>query len=202
MAEAGAAASGGWTPARSVAGGRNPWAILSVISIATFMTTLDSSIANVALDHIAGSTGSSYDEATWVLTTFLVAQAAITPISGWLADVVGRKRYYMFSVFLFTFASFLCGISQDLTVLIMARILQGIGGGGLAPVEQSMLVDTFPPAKRSLAFAAYGVVVVAGPTIGPTLGGWLTDNFDWHWVFLINIPVGVLSLILVHLFVD
>jgi DHA2 family multidrug resistance protein len=202
VAEAGAAASGGWTPARSVAGGRNPWAILSVISIATFMTTLDSSIANVALDHIAGSTGSSYDEATWVLTTFLVAQAAITPISGWLADVVGRKRYYMFSVFLFTFASFLCGISQDLTVLIMARILQGIGGGGLAPVEQSMLVDTFPPAKRSLAFAAYGVVVVAGPTIGPTLGGWLTDNFDWHWVFLINIPVGVLSLILVHLFVD
>ena len=140
---AAAARSDGWTPARSVAGARNPWSIVAVISIATFMTTLDSSIANVALNHIAGSTGSSYDEATWVLTTFLVAQAAITPISGWLADVIGRKRYYMFSVFLFTFASFLCGISNDLTFLILARILQGIGGGGLAPVEQSMLVDTF-----------------------------------------------------------
>ena len=202
MAEAGAGSGGGWTPARSVAGGRNPWLILGVISIATFMTTLDSSIANVALNHIAGSTGSSYDEATWVLTTFLVAQAAITPISGWLADVFGRKRYYMFSVALFTFASFLCGISQDLTTLVLARILQGIGGGGLAPVEQSMLVDTFSPKQRSLAFAGYGIVVIAGPTIGPTLGGWLTDNFSWHWCFLINIPVGVLSLTLVHLFVD
>ena len=200
MAEAGG--GGGWTPARSVAGGRNPWLILGVISIATFMTTLDSAIANVALDHIAGSTGSSYDEATWVLTTFLVAQAVITPISGWLADVFGRKRYYMFSVFLFTFASFLCGISQDLTFLVLARILQGIGGGGLAPVEQSMLVDTFSPKQRSLAFAGYGIVVVAGPTIGPTLGGWLTDSYSWHWCFLINIPVGILSLILVHLFVD
>ena len=201
---AGTASGGadGWTPARSVAGGRNPWLILGVISIATFMTTLDSSIANVALNHIAGSTGSSYDEATWVLTTFLVAQAAITPISGWLADVFGRKRYYMFSVFLFTFASFLCGVSQDLTTLVMARILQGIGGGGLAPVEQSMLVDTFSPKQRSLAFAGYGIVVIAGPTIGPTLGGWLTDNYSWHWCFLINLPVGVLSLILVHLFVD
>ncbi len=166
------------------------------------MTTLDSSIANVALDHIAGSTGSSYDEATWVLTTFLVAQAVVTPISGWLADVFGRKRYYMFSVFLFTFSSFLCGISQDLTFLILARILQGIGGGGLAPVEQSMLVDTFSPRQRSLAFAGYGIVVIAGPTIGPTLGGWLTDNFDWHWCFLINIPIGMISLALVHLFVD
>ncbi|WP_217433768.1 DHA2 family efflux MFS transporter permease subunit [Caulobacter sp. S45] len=202
MAEAGAGGGGGWTPARSVAGGRNPWLILGVISIATFMTTLDSSIANVALNHIAGSTGSSYDEATWVLTTFLVAQAAITPISGWLADVFGRKRYYMFSVFLFTFASFLCGISQDLTTLVLARILQGIGGGGLAPVEQSMLVDTFSPKQRTLAFAGYGIVVIAGPTIGPVLGGWLTDNFSWHWCFLINLPVGVLSLVLVHLFVD
>ena len=202
MSDAAGGGGGGWTPARSVAGGRNPWTILGVISIATFMTTLDTSIANVALDHIAGSTGSSYDEATWVLTTFLVAQAAITPISGWLADVFGRKRYYMASVFVFTVASFLCGLSQDLTVLIMARVLQGIGGGGLAAVEQSMLVDTFPPAKRSLAFAGYGIVVVAGPTLGPTLGGWLTDNYSWHWCFLINIPFGILSLVLVHLFVD
>lgn len=202
MSDAAGGTNDGWTPARSVAGGRNPWLILGVISIATFMTTLDTSIANVALNHIAGSTGSSYDEATWVLTTFLVAQAAITPISGWLADVFGRKRYYMFSVFLFTLASFLCGISQNLTFLILARILQGVGGGGLAPVEQSMLVDTFSPAQRSLAFAGYGIVVIAGPTIGPVLGGWLTDNYSWHWCFLINIPVGALSLFLVHLFVD
>ena len=202
MPGSGSGGGDGWTPARSVAGGRNPWLILGVISIATFMTTLDSSIANVALNHIAGSTGSSYDEATWVLTTFLVAQAAITPISGWLADVFGRKRYYMFSVFLFTFASLLCGISQDLTTLVLARVLQGIGGGGLAPVEQSMLVDTFSPKQRSLAFAGYGIVVIAGPTIGPTLGGWLTDNYSWHWCFLINLPVGLMSLVLVHLFVD
>ncbi len=206
MAEAGGGgrggASGGWTPARSVAGGRNPWLIVGVISIATFMTVLDTSIANVALDHIAGSTGSSYDEATWVLTTFLVAQAVITPISGWLADVIGRKRYYMISVALFTFASLLCGISQNLTFLILARILQGIGGGGLAPVEQSMLVDSFPPEKRGLAFAAYGVVVIAGPVLGPSIGGWLTDNYSWHWVFLINLPFGALSLFLVNLLVD
>ncbi len=201
MSEAGAGGED-WTPARSVAGDRNPWAVLGVISIATFMTTLDTSIGVVALNHIAGSTGSSYDEATWVLTTFLVAQAAITPISGWLADVFGRKRYYMVSILLFTVASFFCGIAQDLTFLVLARIFQGIGGGGLAPVEQSMLVDTFPPAKRSLAFAGYGLVVVAGPAFGPVIGGWLTDNLSWHWCFLINIPFGALSLILVHLFVQ
>jgi DHA2 family multidrug resistance protein len=191
-----------WTPVRSVAGKRNPWAIVGVISIATFMTVLDTSIANVALQHIAGTTGSSYDEATWVLTTFLVAQAVITPISGWLADVVGRKRYYMISVAVFTIASGMCGIANTLPLLIIARIIQGAGGGGLAPVEQSMLVDTFPPAQRGLAFAAYGMVVIAGPVLGPSLGGWLTDNYSWHWVFLINLPFGVLSLFLVQIFVD
>jgi DHA2 family multidrug resistance protein len=191
-----------WTPARSVAGGRNPWTIVAVISIATFMTVLDTSIANVALQHIAGTTGSSYDEATWILTTFLVAQAVITPISGWLADVIGRKRYYMISVAVFTIASFLCGIAPTLPFLIIARVIQGVGGGGLAPVEQSMLVDTFPPEKRGLAFAAYGLVVIAGPVLGPTIGGWLTDNYSWHWVFLINLPFGALSLFLVQLLVD
>src|ERR1700757_926088 len=193
MAEAGPPQPGAeWTPARSVAGKRNPWSIVGVISIATFMTVLDTSIANVALQHIAGTTGSSYDEATWILTTFLVAQAVITPISGWLADVIGRKRYYMISVAVFTIASFLCGIAQTLPFLIIARVIQGAGGGGLAPVEQSMLVDTFPPEKRGLAFAAYGMVVIAGPVLGPSLGGWLTDNYSWHWVFLINLPFGVL----------
>jgi len=192
----------GWTPERSVAGGRNPWLIVGVISIATFMVVLDTSVANVALVHIAGSLSASVDEASWVVTTFLIANAIIIPVSGWLADVIGRKRYYMISVALFTTASFLCGIAPSLGVLIAARVLQGIGGGGLAPVEQSMLADTFPPEKRGLAIAAYGVVVIVGPIAGPTLGGWITDNFSWNWVFLINIPFGLLSLFLVSIFVD
>lgn len=192
----------GWTPDRSVAGGRNPWLIVGVISIATFMVVLDTSIANVALVHIAGSLSASVDEASWVVTTFLIANAIIIPVSGWLADVLGRKRYYMMSVGLFTLASFFCGLAPNLGALIAARLLQGIGGGGLAPVEQSMLADTFPPEKRGLAMAAYGVVVIVAPIAGPTLGGWITDNFSWHWVFLINVPIGMLSLFLVSIFVD
>jgi DHA2 family multidrug resistance protein len=192
----------GWTPERSVAGKRNPWSIVAVISIATFMTVLDTSIANVALDHIAGGLAVSYDEATWITTSFLVATAVIIPISGWLATVIGRKRYYMMSVALFAFASFLCGIAPNLTFLVIARVIQGVAGGGLAPVEQSMLVDTFPPKQRGMAFAAYGVVVIAGPVLGPVIGGWITDNYSWHWCFFINVPVGVLSLILVNIFVD
>jgi DHA2 family multidrug resistance protein len=203
MADAGQnKADGGWTPARSVAGKRNPWSIVAVISIATFMTVLDTSIANVALDHIAGGLSVSYDEATWVTTSFLVSTAIIIPISGWLANVIGRKRYYMMSVALFTAASFLCGIAPNFTFLVLARILQGAAGGGLAAVEQSMLVDTFPPKQRSLAFAAYGIVVIAGPVIGPVIGGLITDNYSWHWCFLINVPVGALSLFLVNTFVD
>ncbi|HEX4118898.1 MAG TPA: DHA2 family efflux MFS transporter permease subunit [Rhizomicrobium sp.] len=201
MSEGGARA-GQWTPERSVAGNRNPWTIIGVISIATFMVVLDTSIANVALAHIAGGLAASYDEATWVITSFLVANAIIIPISGWLADVFGRKPYYMFSVALFTLSSLMCGLSVNLPMLVVARVLQGIGGGGLAPVEQSMMVDTFPPEKRGAAFAAYGVVVIVGPIFGPSLGGWITDSFSWHWVFLINVPIGVLSLVLVSLFVD
>ncbi|MBV8537642.1 MAG: DHA2 family efflux MFS transporter permease subunit [Alphaproteobacteria bacterium] len=192
----------GWTPERSVAGDRNPWTIIGVISIATLMVVLDTSIANVALNHIAGGLSASYDEATWVVTSFLVANSVVIPISGWLADVIGRKRYYMISVALFTLASLLCGIAPSLGFLVIARILQGIGGGGLAPVEQSMLIDTFAPKQRGLAFALYGVVVVAGPVFGPTLGGWITDNYSWHWVFLINLPIGIASLVLVSLYVD
>jgi DHA2 family multidrug resistance protein len=202
MSSSGAAKDGGWTPERSVAGKRNPWTIIAVISIATFMVVLDTSIANVALGHIAGSLSASYDEATWVITSFLIANAIIIPISGWLADAIGRKRYYMMSVALFTASSLLCGLAPNLPFLILARILQGIGGGGLAPVEQSMMVDTFPPAKRGTAFAAYGVVVIVGPILGPSLGGWITDNLSWHWVFLINVPIGLLSLFLVSLFVE
>ena len=192
---------GGWTPERSVAGDRNPWSIVAVISIATFMTVLDTSIANVALDHIAGSLAVSYDEATWITTSFLVATAIIIPISGWLADVLGRKRYYMISVAVFTIASLACGMAPNIAFLVIARVVQGAAGGGLAAVEQSMLVDTFPPAKRGMAFAAYGLVVIVGPVVGPVLGGVITDNFSWHWCFLINVPIGALSLFLVHTYV-
>ena len=201
MAEASSGGGGGWSPERSAAGDRNPWLIVGVISIATFMQVLDVAIANVALAHIAGSLSASYDEATWTITSYLIANAIIIPMSGWLADVIGRKRYYMLSVALFTAASVLCGLATNLTWLILARVLQGIGGGGLAPSEQSMLADSFPPEKRGLAFAAYGVVVIVGPILGPSLGGVITDNLSWHWVFLINLPVGIISLILVALFV-
>jgi MFS transporter, DHA2 family, multidrug resistance protein len=187
----------GWTPERSVAGDRNPWSIVAVISIATFMVVLDTSIANVSLANIAGGLAVSYEEATWILTSYLVANAVILPASGWLADVLGRKRYYMLSVALFTTSSLACGLAPNLSVLIVARVLQGLGGGGLQTVEQSMLADTFPPSKRGMAFAAYGIVVVVAPILGPTLGGWITDTFSWHWVFLINVPIGIASLSLV-----
>ena len=190
-----------WTSARSAAGKRNPWLIVGVISLATFMEVLDTSIANVSLDHIAGGLSASRDQATWVLTSYLVANAIIIPISGWLSDVIGRKRYYMISVALFTLSSFACALAPNLPLLILARVLQGIGGGGLAPSEQSFLADTFPPAKRGQAFAAYGVVVVVGPVLGPTLGGVITDNLSWHWIFLINVPIGIASLLLVQSFV-
>jgi MFS transporter, DHA2 family, multidrug resistance protein len=192
----------GWTPARSAAGRYNPWLIAGILSLATFMEVLDTSIANVALTHIAGSLATSVDESTWVLTSYLVANAVILPVSGWLSSVVGRKRFYMISVALFTVSSFLCGISPNLSCLIAARVLQGFGGGGLAPSEQSMLADSFPPSKRAQAFAIYGVAVIVAPALGPTIGGYITDNVSWHWIFFLNVPVGIVSLILVHFFVD
>jgi MFS transporter, DHA2 family, multidrug resistance protein len=191
-----------WTNARSAAGRHNPWLIVGIISLATFMEVLDTSIANVSLDHIAGGLSASRDQATWVLTSYLVANAIVIPISGWLSDVIGRKRYYMISVALFTISSFACALAPNLPMLILARVLQGVGGGGLAPSEQSFLADTFPPDKRGQAFAAYGVVVVVGPVLGPTLGGVITDNLSWHWIFLINVPIGIASLLLVTTFVN
>ncbi len=196
------ASKSGWTPERSIAGGRNPYLVVMVLSISTFMEVLDTSIANVALRHIAGGLSASYDQATWVLTSYLVANAVVIPLSGWLADVIGRKRFYMLSVALFTAASFLCGLAPNLTFLILARIIQGVAGGSLQPNEQSMLVDSFPPEKRGGAFAVFGVVVILAPTIGPTLGGLITDNLSWHWIFLINVPVGIMSLFLIQIFVD
>src|ERR1700750_2391224 len=179
----------------------NPWVVALTVTLATFMELLDTSIANVSLPHIAGGLGRSFDEVTWILTTYLVANAVILPMSAWLSRVFGRKNYYMACVALFTITSFLCGIAPSLGIMLMARVLQGIGGGGLAPVEQAILVDTFPPAKRATAFALYTIAIVTAPAIGPVLGGWITDNYNWRWVFFINIPVGILSLVLTSRFV-
>ncbi len=183
----------------SMAGNHNPWLVAIIVSIATFMEVLDTSIANVALRHIAGSLAASIDESTWVLTSYLVSNAIILPISGWLATVIGRKRFYMLCVALFTVSSALCGFAPSLGWLIFFRVLQGIGGGGLAPSEQSILADTFTPEKRGMAFALYGIAVVVAPAVGPTLGGWITDNYSWHWIFLVNVPVGIISLTLSYL---
>jgi MFS transporter, DHA2 family, multidrug resistance protein len=174
----------------------NPWAVAITVTLATFMELLDTSIANVSLPHIAGGLGSSFDEATWVLTSYLVANAVVLPLSAWLSRVFGRKRYYMMCVGLFTVTSFLCGIAPTLGFLLLFRVMQGIGGGGLAPVEQAILVDTFPANKRAAAFALYSMAIVTAPAIGPPLGGWITDSFSWRWVFFINVPIGIVSLIL------
>ncbi|HEY4186711.1 MAG TPA: DHA2 family efflux MFS transporter permease subunit, partial [Polyangia bacterium] len=164
--------------------------------MATFMEVLDTSIANVSLPHIAGNLSVSQDEGTWVLTSYLVSNAVVLPISGWIASKIGRKRFYMTCVVVFTVSSFLCGIAPSLGLLIFFRILQGLGGGGLGPSEQAILADTFPPAKRGMAFAVYGMAVVLAPAIGPTLGGFITDHFTWRWIFFINVPVGLVSLTL------
>ena len=186
---------------RSAAGDRSPWLIAIIVSVATFMEVLDVTIVNVSLRHIAGSVAASLDESTWIVTSYLVSNAIVLPISGWLANVIGRKRFYMGCVALFTASSVLCAMSTSLSMMLIARVIQGIGGGGLAPTEQSIFADTFLPEKRAQAFALYGLTVVTAPAVGPTLGGWLTDNFSWHWCFLINLPVGLLSLALVQLFV-
>jgi DHA2 family multidrug resistance protein len=174
----------------------NPWIVAIVVTLATFMELLDTAIANVALPHIAGGLAVSYDESTWVLTSYLVSNAVVLPLSAWLSRVFGRKRYYMTCVLLFTVSSLLCGLAPSLGLLIFFRVLQGVGGGGLAPVEQAILVDTFPPNKRPAAFALYSMAIVTAPAIGPPLGGWITDSWSWRWVFFINIPIGILSLIL------
>jgi DHA2 family multidrug resistance protein len=174
----------------------NPWLIALTVTLASFMEVLDTSIANVALPHIAGGMSASEDESTWVLTSYLVSNAIILPLSGWFSFLLGRKHFYMVCVAVFTLSSFLCGIAPSLGLLVLFRVMQGIGGGGLQPSEQAILADTFPPRQRGMAFAIYGVAVVTAPAIGPTLGGWITDNFSWRWIFFINIPVGILSLIL------
>jgi len=180
----------------------NPWVIAVVVSMAAFMEVLDTSIANVALPYMGGSLGASNDQSTWVLTSYLVSNAIVLPISGWFAGALGRKRFFMICLVAFTISSLLCGTAPSLGAIIFFRVLQGAGGGGLQPMAQAILADTFPPEKRGLAFALYGVTAVVAPTVGPTLGGWITDNYSWRWIFLINLPVGILALLLVFRVVE
>ena len=180
----------------------NPWLIAVVVALAAFMEVLDTSIANVALPYMAGSLGASNDQSTWVLTSYLVSNAIILPISGWLAGTLGRKRFFMACLGVFTVSSLLCGIAPSSGLLLFFRVLQGAGGGGLQPMAQAILADTFPPQQRGLAFALYGITAIMAPTIGPTLGGWITFNYSWRWIFFINIPVGIATWFLVRRFVE
>jgi len=180
----------------------NPWLIGVIVAGAAFMEVLDTSIANVALPYIGGNLGASTDQSTWILTSYLVSNAVVLPISGWFSNLLGRKRFFMLCLTIFTISSFLCGIAPSLGAIIFFRVLQGAGGGGLQPLAQAILADSFPPEKRGLAFALYAVTVIVAPTVGPTLGGWITDNYSWRWIFFINIPVGILSLLLVYRVID
>ncbi len=180
----------------------NRWLVAVCITIATFMEVLDTSIANVALPHIAGGLGSTLDESTWILTSYLVANAIILPISAWLSTMFGRKRFYMTCVALFTLSSMACGMASSLAALLVFRALQGAGGGGLGPSEQGILADTFEPSERGMAFAIYGMAVILAPAIGPALGGWITDHYNWRWLFFINVPAGILSLALTYRMIE
>jgi DHA2 family multidrug resistance protein len=180
----------------------NPWTIAGSVMLATFMVVLDSSVANVALPHIAGSLSASTDESTWVLTSYLVANAIMLPAAGWIARRIGRKKLLLISILLFTLASLLCGVALTMPMLIVARVLQGIGGGGMQPLAQSILLESFPPRQHGTAMAAFGIGVIVAPIIGPTLGGWITDSYSWRWIFYINLPIGILALIMVNLYVE
>ncbi len=176
----------------------NPWLIAATVALAAFMEVLDTSIANVALPHISGNLGASQDQGTWVLTSYLVSNAIVLPLGGWASSVIGRRNFFQLCIVIFTVSSFLCAISPSLPILLLARVFQGIGGGGLQPMAQAIMADSFEPKKRGQAFALYGLVAVLAPSIGPTLGGWITDNYSWRWIFYINIPIGVLALVLVQ----
>lgn len=175
----------------------NPWLIAVVVSLATFMEVLDTTIVNVSLTHIAGSLAATPDEGTWVLTSYLVANGIVLPLSGWLAEVIGRKRFFIMCILGFTVASLACGLADSLPMLIVCRLFQGLFGGGLQPMQQAIVMDSFPPSKRGAAFGLMGVTLIVAPVLGPTLGGWITDHFSWRWVFLINVPVGVFAAVMV-----
>jgi DHA2 family multidrug resistance protein len=177
-------------------GETHPWIIAFTVMLAIFMEVLDTSVANVALPHIAGNLSAGVDESTWVLTSYLVSNAIVLPLTGWFSSIFGRKRFYMTCVAIFTLASMLCGLAPSLPLLVFFRVLQGAGGGALQPISQAILLESFPKEKRGMAMAVFGMGVVLAPIIGPTLGGWITDSYSWRWIFLINIPVGVISLLL------
>ena len=179
----------------------NPWVLAGAVMIAPFMEVLDTTITNVAIPHIAGNLSASIDESTWVLTSYLVSNAIFLPLSGWFASLFGRKNFYLVCVIIFTVSSFLCGIAPNIQWLVLFRILQGAGGGALQPISQSILIESFPKNKRGMAMAIYGMVVVVAPVIGPTLGGWITDNYNWRWIFFINIPIGIMAVILAIVFI-
>lgn len=180
----------------------NPWLIAMTVALAAFMEVLDTSIANVALPHIAGTLGASTDQGTWVLTSYLVSNAIVLPLGGWASSLMGRRNFFVLCITIFTIASFLCGAAPSLPLLLVFRIIQGAGGGGMQPMAQAIMADSFEPQKRGQAFALYGLVAVLAPSIGPTLGGWITDNFSWRWIFFINIPVGILAFFLVTRMVE
>src|SRR3982751_1366741 len=180
----------------------NPWLIAISVMLATVMEVLDTSVANVALPHISGNLSATTEEATWVLTSYLISNAIVLPATSWITKFIGRKRFLIICIILFTIASALCGAAPNLYILILARILQGLGGGALQPIAQSVLLESFPPAKRGAAMALYGMGVVVAPTIGPTLGGWITDNYSWRWIFYINLPVGAVAAFMANAFVE
>jgi MFS transporter, DHA2 family, multidrug resistance protein len=196
VASAASTSSAEWRP------NANPWLVALAVMTATFMEVLDTSVANVSLNHIAGNLSASTNEATWVLTSYLVSNAVILPATGWLGRYFGRKRFLLACIVIFTVASGLCGVSTSLGMLILARILQGAGGGALQPIAQAVLLESFPPEKRGSAMSVYAIGVVVAPILGPTLGGWLTDNYSWRWVFYINLPVGILSVVLCYFFLE
>ncbi|MGO9589906.1 MAG: DHA2 family efflux MFS transporter permease subunit [Candidatus Acidiferrales bacterium] len=179
----------------------NPWLIAATVMLATFMEVLDTSVANVSLPHIAGNLSAGVDESTWVLTSYLVSNAIVLPLSGWFASVFGRKRFFIACVVIFTISSFLCGMAPSLPMLVLFRVIQGAGGGGMQPTSQAILIDSFPRQKQGMAMAIYGMGVVVAPTIGPTLGGWITDNYTWRWIFFLNVPVGVISVLMISLLI-
>src|SRR6516225_500789 len=179
----------------------NPWLIAIAVMSSTFMEVLDTTVVNVSLPHIAGSLSATNDEATWTLTSYLVANAIILPMTGWLAGRFGRKRLLMLSVTGFTVASFLCGLAPSLPFLIMCRIIQGACGGGLQPLSQAILMESFPSEKRGQAMAFWALGIVVAPMLGPVLGGWITDSYSWRWVFYINLPVGIAATLMINIFV-
>lgn len=180
----------------------NPWLVTIAVMLATFMVMLDSSIANVAIPQMAGSFSATTDEAMWVLTSYLIANGIILPATAWFSNVFGRKNFLVICIIIFTIASALCGMAHSLDMMILARILQGLGGGALMPISQAILLESFPKEKRGLAMSIFGLGIVLAPVIGPTLGGWITDNFSWHWIFLINLPIGVLAAVFSQMFVQ